>query len=165
MQMGYSQEQSVYDSYVGTWKWVDEKTDSEFMIILKKSKADWTKYNAGTADCVVGVYKYKKEGVVIADNLDQISEHKEYNLFPVRLFPGRNHTRLSVTDFIVKNKYGHNKDMGGSSNVKLIQNTEGSSQMQWTIVDDDSGHVYMDSNKAFPKGTSLPTNIVLTKVE
>ena len=55
--------------------------------------------------------------------------------------------------------------MGGSSNVKLIQNTEGSSQMQWTIVDDDSGHAYMDSKRVFPKGTSLPTNIILTKVE
>ncbi len=165
VQLGYSQESSVYDSYIGTWKWEDNKTNSEFVIILKKGIADWTKFNAGIVDCIIGAYKFKKDGITVVDTFEQISEEKEYILYPIRIFGSKSHMRLSVADYTIKNGYGYTKQMGGSSNIKLIESIDGKTKMQWIIIDDDGGHVYLDAKEAFPKGCSLPTNIILTKVE
>ena len=165
MQMGYSQEQSVYDNYVGTWKWVDEKTDSEFVIILKKGLADLTLFNRGIKECIIGVYRYKKNGVIVADNTNEISDIKEYLKYPIVIKKNiQSIMKLNIIDYLLKNKLGENKYMTGSSNVKLTERSDGKLQMQLIIVD-DGYYTYTDDMRLFPKGTSLPTNIVLTKVE
>lgn len=59
--------------------------------------------------------------------------------------------RLSVADYTIKHGYGYTKQMGGSSNIKLLESLDGKTKMQWTIIDDDGGHVYLDAKEAFPK--------------
>ena len=165
MQMGYSQEQSVYDSYVGTWKWTDEKTDSEFVIILKKGHADLTLFNRGIKECIIGVYRYKKNGVIVADNTNEISDIKEYLKYPIVIKMNmQSIMKLHIIDYLLKNKSGEYKYMTGSSNVILAEGSDGTLEMKLAIVD-DGYYTYTDDMRVFPKGTSLPTNIVLTKVE
>ena len=165
IQIGYSQDQSVYDNYVGTWKWEDKQTDSEFVIILKKSKADWTKFNAGVVDCIIGAYKYKKNGIITSDNLNELIEEKGYIKYPINILGDNSYMRLYVKDYAIKNGKGTPKNMKGSSNVKILEGSDGKIQMQWIVVDDGHQHIYTDEERVFPKGTSLPTNITLTKVE
>ncbi len=160
----FSQNNSVYDNYIGTWKWEDNQTQSEFVVILKKGKADWTKFNGGIEDCIIGVYKYKINGTIVEDNTDELDEEKRYSMYPIVLLGDELNMSLDVRDYLLKNEYGLNKDMQGSSNVELVEGSNGT-QMKWTIVDDGHQHIYTDEKQIFPKGTSLPTNIILIKEE
>ena len=102
---------------------------------------------------------------MVADNTNELSENKDYIAYPIVIIGDVRYMRLVVRDHIRKNGYGYAKYMSGSSNVKLMEGIDDSIKMQWVVVDDDGGHVDLDEKEVFPKGTSLPTNIVLTKVE
>ena len=164
VQMSYSQNNSVYNNYVGTWKWEHNQTQSEFVITLKKSKADWTIFDDGLVDCIIGVYKYIKNGVVVIDNSNELSEEKSYIKYPIVIMGNEQYMSLIVKDYLLKNEYDAFKNLYGSSNVELVEGSNGT-QMKWTIIDDGHQHIYTDERQIFPSGTSLPTNIILTKVE
>ncbi len=163
-QLGYSQNTSVYDNYVGTWKWVDNQSQSEFMIILKKGSADWSRFGKGIKECIIGAYRYKKNGVIIVGNTGELSEQKRYSLYPIVILGDEHYMRLYVKDYTLQNGYGAYKDMQGGSCVELIENGQ-NLQMRWIVADDGHEQIYTDEKQTFPSGTSLPTNIILTKVE
>lgn len=118
LQLGYSQNTSVYDNYVGTWKWEDNLSQTEFIIVLKKGNADWTRFGRGIEDCIIGAYRYKKSGVAIVDNTTELSEQKRYSMYPIVLLGDVHYMRLYVKDYTLQNGYGAHKSMQGSSNVE-----------------------------------------------
>ena len=103
-QLGYSQKTSAYDKYIGTWKWVDNQSQSEFIIILKMGTADWTRFGKGTKDCIIGAYRYKKTGVIIAGNTNELSEQKRYSMYPIVILGDEHYMKLYVKDLLVSDK-------------------------------------------------------------
>ena len=164
VQVAYAQE-TVYDNYVGTWKWIDQQSQSEFMIMLKKGNADWTRFGKGIKECIIGAYRYKKNGVVIVGNTWELSEQKRYSMYPIVLLGDKHYMRLYVYDYTIQNGYGAYKNMSGSSNVELIEDEVNGYKLKWVVADDGHEHIYVDEKQMFSKGTSLPTNIILTKIE
>ena len=75
---------------------------------------------------------------------------------------------LRVRDYLMKNGKGKHKRLGGDSRIEDISNNY--KQIRWVLdyEEEQVAVVFDDENEDdffFPEGTSLPTNIILTKVE
>ncbi len=155
-------ENKDYSFYVGTWKWEDTTSQSEFIIKLEIAKTidpDWE------VEYLKGGYLYKKNGMVVADYMKDLNSVKDFIDYPIYIFADReNHMRLRVMDFSIKNGRNVTKRHSGSSYVKYI--AESPAQIEWKIIDDRHlGVLYADEKMVFPPGISLPEDIILTKVE
>ena len=155
-------ENKDYSYYVGTWKWEDTASQSEFVIKLEISKTtepDWE------VDYLRGAYLYKKNGTVVADYMSELNDNKKFVLYPIYIFSNReNHMDLTVRDFLIKNGNNVNKKHGGSSFITYFSSSP--EQIRWKIIDDKYiGILYTDEKMVFPPGISLPEDIILTKVE
>lgn len=151
-----------YSYYVGTWRWTDSTSDSEFVIKLEITQTidpDWT------IDYLKGAYRYKKNGVVVADYMEELSVNKDFVLYPIYIFNDcKNNMELGVRDFELKDGYGEHKHHGGSSYIKYI--SDNPQQIKWVIIDDrQSGSIFADEKMIDPPGISLPADIIMTKVE
>ena len=165
VQVAYAQE-TDYDNYIGTWKWVDQQSQSEFTIVLKKGEADWTKFKRRIKPCIIGAYQLKRNGAIVVSNIGILSEPKKfYSMYPIVILGDKHYMRLYVDDYTIQNGYGTYKHMSGSSNVELIEDEVNGYKLKWVVADDGHEHIYVDEKQMFSKGTSLPTNIILTKIE
>lgn len=155
-------ENKDYNYYVGTWRWVDSTTQSELIIKLVLSKTtepDWE------ISYLKGAYLYKKDGIVVADYLEELNENKKFVYYPIYIFCDReNNMNLTVRDYLIKNGNNVFKRHGGSSFIKYTSSLP--EQIYWKIIDNKyAGVLYTDENKVYPPGISLPEDIILTKVE
>ncbi|MBQ8034748.1 MAG: hypothetical protein IJ267_06420 [Bacteroidales bacterium] len=152
-----------YSYYVGTWRWTDSTSDSEFVIKLEITQTidpDWT------IDYLKGAYRYKKNGVVVADYMEEINKSKQIMpRYPIYITADSdNNMELGVRDFELKDGYGEHKHHGGSSYIKYI--SDNPQQIKWVIIDDrQSGSIFADEKMIDPPGISLPADIIMTKVE
>ena len=152
-----------YSYYVGTWRWTDSTSDSEFVIKLEITQTpdpDWT------FDYLKGAYRYKKNGVVVADYMEEINKSKQIMpKYPIYITADSdNNMELGVRDFELKDGYGEHKHHGGSSYIKYI--SDNPQQIKWVIIDDrQSGSIFADEKMIDPPGISLPADIIMTKVE
>ena len=148
---------------MGTWRWTDSTSDSEFVIKLEITQTpdpDWT------FDYLKGAYRYKKNGVVVADYMEEINKSKQIMpKYPIYITADSdNNMELGVRDFELKDGYGEHKHHGGSSYIKYI--SDNPQQIKWVIIDDrQSGSIFADEKMIDPPGISLPADIIMTKVE
>ncbi len=155
-------ENKDYSYYVGTWKWEDTTSQSEFIIKLEIAKTidpDWE------VEYLKGGYLYKKNSIVVADYMKELEDNKIFVLYPIYIFCDKeNNMNLSVRDYLIKNKNNVNKKHGGSSFIKCFSLLP--EQIHWKIIDDEHlGDLYTNEKMVFPPGISLPEDIILTKVE
>ena len=163
----YSQRTNL-SSLEGTWEWKDNSTDSEFVIILKKINFNWPQILGGALDsALVGGYKYKKNGIILHNNIAEINhnfaEPIEYSIWI------NDYLGLSVRDYLTANGRGEYKYLLGQSKI-IIVSENNPMQIRWIINDNSEQVVVVFDNEdpdqyIFPKGTALPSDIVLTKVE
>ena len=163
----YSQKTNL-TSLEGIWRWQDSATDSEFVISVKKINFNWPQYLGGQLDsALVGGYKYKKNGVVLVDKLSEVSANKTN---PAEfLIWIDDSSLLNVSDCLTKNGKGEYKDFSDRSRIEIVSLTT-PKQIRW-IIEDNSERIVVGiteeevNSLVFPRGTALPTDIVLTKIE
>lgn len=127
-------ENKDYSYYMGTWKWEDTVSQSEFVIKLIMAERT-TGINKNKRYYLKGAYMYKKNGEIVADYMDELNENKEYVQYPIYVLNDRiNNMRLRVRDYLLKDGYGDKKRFGGSSFIKYI--SESPEQILWRIFDD-----------------------------
>ena len=169
---GYSQNE-IFDYYIGSWKWENAQTGDSFEIILRKSTYIKSEsFGGGSEDCIIGVYKYVRNGIVIIDNFSVIEQVLGNAIF----YPIFAKIPQSITDimFFKVKDYGKVNSFGkpkvlGTKECKLAFVSSNPKQLRWdlTRVDKENWDVLWvaDERQIFPEGTSLPTNIILTKAE
>lgn len=152
--------QDSQDYYVGTWKW--ESADSEILVKLKiyNYNSKWAPNAQYTM--LVGAYSYKKNGVVLADSLDELEKnYSSWIKYPIAIWDIK---EIGIRDYLLKNGYGSLKYIHGSSTIQHISSNP--DKIKWILVDDaHSGDIIADPKLIEPQGISLPKEIVLTKVE
>ena len=145
------------NSFQGAWKW-SEGTE-ELTIELRLGTFEIPAiFGGGTKECLIGGYKYTKNGVTIANNINELQLTKRSIDYPIRVLWN---LTVTVRDPELRNPKGEFKLLGGSSKIVPIGN---GSTIRWVLTDDEE-HIYSTEDEIFPEGTSLPTNIILTKVE
>ena len=162
----YSQTSNL-NFLIGEWKWTDANGAIEFIIKLRKTQYTLSSYfGGGTKECVVGTYVYKKNGQILIDNSEEQNQNDEPIQFPIWIDA---ELGLGVRDYLTINNKGQKKYLSGFSKIEIVSENS-PKQIRWIIndnreqlivtIDSDDGEDYF-----FPEGTSLPTNIILTKVE
>ena len=162
----YSQ-QITLDFCVGTWEYKNPATGEEFVIKLKKHFDEIPKgFGGGIKDCLVGGYIHKKNGIIMADCINQVDENKKAIDFPIMINAYVNNTFLRITfihDFNIKNGYDVSKVIGMPSKITLYSTSPKRIKME--IIPDEQEEVYLDDREVFARGTTLPREMILTKVE
>ena len=143
----------------GEWKWSDPDTSDQMYIYLKPGTFEIpSSFGGGSEPCLVGVYKYYKNGVCVADYYTELSDSKRSILYPIRVL---DNLSLDVMDYSLKNGNGHNKRLMGSSRIEYISDK----MIKWIIVDDAHEGLFSDPKMVYHAGTSLPTSIIFTRGE
>lgn len=161
----YSQ-QITLDFCVGTWEYTNPATGEEFRMTLKKSQYAVPKgFGGGIKDCLVGGYIYEKNGITLVDCMDQLNENKKVLFFPILIFHfgSKLYLDLTVKDFNIKNGYNHPKIISMPSKISLYSVSP--KQLKMEIIPDELEEVYLDDREVFARGTMLPREMILTKVE
>lgn len=155
-------ENKDYSYYVGTWRWEDSTTQSEFVIQLVLTERI-SSINRARRTYLKGAYLYKRGGEILVDYMNELSEDKDFVRYPIYVHnDGDNNMQLGVRDYLLRDGYGKPKHHGGSSYIKYVSSDP--EQIRWKIVDDEF-RVYVDEKMVDPPGISLPDDIILTKVE
>ena len=156
-----AQDTQVY--YVGTWKWEDQSSNSEIIVKLRTYTGVWGFFgDESTYTILVGAYSYKKDGIIVADYLNECSKnHSSWIGYPIAIWDIE---ELCIRDYLLKDGYGTLKLIAGSSKIEHVSSNP--DKIKWTLVDDaHSGDIIADPKLIEPQGISLPKEIVLTKVE
>ena len=170
--LGYSQNE-IFDYYVGSWKWENIQTGDSFELVLKKGSAVISEsFGGGTEDCIIGAYKYVKNGMTFIDKISELGKNYDDAIwYPIWAEMPENIKEIMyfiVQDYEKINSFGDPKVLGAGE-CKLAFVSSNPKQMRWdlTRVDKENWDVLWvaDERQIFPEGTSLPTNIILTKVE
>jgi len=154
------------DWYVGTWKYENTSTGEELIIKLKKSQEVVPPtFGGGIEECLVGVYRYKKNNLILADKLDLFNENLVPFGCPGTISIGRDisHLMLCIKDYTITNGRGKYKTISIPSTV--VYNTSSPKTIKWKLVVEEQEYFYYEQIDRFPEGTNLPIEIVLTKVE
>lgn len=134
---------------------------------LRKSQHEIPKvFGGGFEDCLVGVYTHKKSGVIIADCTNQFWDNKDGAYLPIWIMSpkdNRNWLYLSIKDYNSKNGKGEPKIMGGDS--RLYFHPQSPKTIRMILTDEGYERVYLDEGDVYPTGTTLPTDVILTKIE
>ena len=151
------------DFYVGTWRYTNTSTKEEFTIKLRKSV--YTAYNT-RKDCVVGAYTYKKNGVVILDNMDKFTNNRSPgNSVPIYA----SNAKANISDSNPNELYLSVRDYGlvsdgvpkyGIGNI-TINSTGNPKKIRWVLEDPEGVYIKGD----WLPGFTIPTDIILTKIE
>ena len=152
--------------FKGEWKGIDG--NNEFQIFLKDTIYTIPVFFGGTTEsALIGAYVYKSNGNVVIDNMSELNNsHNDLIDYPIWISKSLS---LGVWDYLTTNKKGERKYLSEFSKIEVISENS-PKQIRWIIndsreqlvvtIDSDDGEDYF-----FPAGTSLPTNIILTKVE
>jgi len=154
------------DFYVGTWRYTNTTTKEEFTIKLRKSV--YTAYNI-SKDCVVGTYTYKKNGVVVLDNMSEFLIDKSVGL-PAPIYASNakgtisesnpNRLTASIQDYGILWP-GSTLPKSGQGVITIVS-TGNPKKIHWALKDSE-GIVIIDHTP--PPGFSIPTDMILTKIE
>ena len=170
---GYSQNE-IFDYYVGSWRWENPQTGESFIVTLKKGSHKLNEYNGGgTEECIIGAYKYIKNNIVIIDKSSELEKIYDNSIrYPIWADIPSDSTYtvyFIVQDYEKTNSYGEAKVMGGDGVCRLEYVSSSPKRIRWDLTRVDTGGWdelwAVDERQIFPEGTSLPTNIILTKVE
>ena len=170
---GYSQNE-IFDYYVGSWKWENIQTGDSFELVLKKGSAVISEsFGGGTEDCIIGAYKYVKNGMTFIDKISELGKNYDDAIwYPIWAEMPENIKDIMyfiVQDYKKTNSYGEAKVMGGDGVCRLEYVSSSPKRIRWDLTRVDTGGWdelwAVDERQIFPEGTSLPTNIILTKVE
>jgi hypothetical protein len=152
------------DKYVGVWEWVSG--NSKFQIILSKQKLQRVKkvndivtYYYG--DVLVGWHCYVKNGQTIENSMDKVCTH--YTTWDdadgnSTLMGGASrdaYTEIFFND-LTKNKWGK---------ARLEMLPCKTNEARWTLKETHGDLVIIIPDKPeIPKGFSVPTDVVMTKI-
>ena len=154
------------DFYVGTWKYTNTTTNEEFTIKLRKSV--YIAYNI-RRDCIVGAYMYKKNGVTILDNMNKYTDDRSIgNSVPIYAsnanktasLSNPNRLRGTIQDYGILwpdstlPKYGQG--------IITIVSTVNPKKIRWELKDGEGPRIVGHHP---PMGFSIPTDIILTKID
>ena len=152
--------------FKGEWK--GTVGNSELHIFLKDTIYNIPAIFGGTTEpALIGAYIYKNNGNTIINNVGELGNSYSSPIdYPIWI---SNLLNLGVWDYLTVNGKGQKKFLAGFSKIEIISENS-PKQIRWIIndnqeqlivtIDSDDGEDYF-----FPEGTSLPTNIILTKVE
>ena len=161
--------QDTQEWYVGTWKWTDKESDSEIIVKLRLFHGDYPSMREKGARWqftnIVGAYSYKKNGVIVADNLNEVNEnYVEYLKYPIVIW--------HMEDFKIRDPKLRNYDsksdwpkvIDGSSTIECVSAKP--KKIKWKLVDDEGSGGIMVEGYGWhsPKGISLPIEITLKQV-
>lgn len=159
----------VLDPFVGTWRWTDTATNSEFTVVFVK-KLQYNPENRFNyeEDTIMGGYKYIQNGVLIIDNSNFTTEFNSsipssfinYALILANISSPFERLTLSLTDR-VKNK----NCQGNFDFINPQPHPSGgvfSNQAHWKIWDRE--HWNIEGLDPLPVGFSIPTDVILTKI-
>ena len=159
----YSQ-QITLDFCVGTWEYTNPATGEEFLMKLKKSQIKISRFfGGGVEECLVGGYIHKRNNAIFMDCMQEFDKNQDAISFPIWLGVSNNALDLMIKDYNMRNLRGEKKVIGFPSKVYLYSISP--KQIRIELVPDGMERVYLDEKDVFPVGTSLPGNMILTKVE
>ena len=155
--------------FIGIWEY---RTENEvFKITLKEGKVDDSFIQH---DCLIGGYYYQKNGNVVAQHSDPAVKTYSYSSDEIKIMAYNSSSFIDVSKldpshlhllFIDDQKEGKNSSL--ESSITLLSPTT----IKWTLKEEEQIYItdkqgsYKDGFKPKPEGFSVPTNVVLTKVE
>ena len=154
------------DFYVGTWRYTNTSTNEEFTIKLRKTV--YTSSSLVRRDCIVGAYTYKKNGAVVLDNMNEFMiDRTEFpgpiyatNVRETAAAVNPNKLETTVQDYgILTPASGRPKS--GRGTITIIS-TGNPKKIHWELKDTEGARIVGHSA---PMGFSIPTDIVLTKID
>jgi len=102
-------------------------------------------FRGGTQDCLVGVYSFKKNNLLIHNNFDKFYDNIDPISYPIRVLGGANgdHTNLllRVTDYTLTNSKGKYKSIG-PCNLKF--NTLSPKTIKWELEVTEEEFLFTD---------------------
>ena len=156
---------SGYSFYVGTWKYTNTGTKEEFTIRLRDTTNQASPFFGGEIyECMVGTYTYKKNGVVILDNMEMFNDKSVKALrMPIFITSGQDN---GYTDMLLQARdYGtivRGRPKSSIGDFQLVSSGN-PKQIRWIIGEKEGVRVVGINDE--PPGFSIPTDIILTKVE
>jgi len=154
------------DFYVGTWRYTNTTTKEEFTIKLRKSV--YTAYDI-RRDCVVGAYTYKKNGVVVLDNMNKyMNDRSVGNPVPIYASNARETAAESNPNMLRANIEDYGILWPGSTSFKsgegviTIVSTGNPKKIHWALKDSEGPRIVGHHP---PLGFTIPTDMILTKIE
>jgi hypothetical protein len=159
----------VLDPFIGTWRWTDTATSSEFTVVfVKKLMYNPENSNGYSVDKIMGGYKYIHNGVLIVDTtvfttvFNSSSVATLANYAPILSSISSPFESLSLNlDDRVKGKVCK----GSFDFINPQPHPSGgifSNQARWKMWDRE--HWTINGVNPLPIGFSIPTDVVLTKV-
>ena len=155
------------DFYVGTWRYTNTATNEEFTIKLRKSV--YTAYNI-SKDCVVGTYVYKKNGVVVLDNTSEYMNDRSVEGVSIPIYATNaraaaaavnpNKLETTILDYGIL-RPSSNVPKYGMGSITIIS-TGNPKKIQWVLKDPPGARIV---GYSAPMGFSIPTDIILTKID
>ena len=162
------------DFYVGTWRYTNTATNEEFTVNLRKTVFISSSLDSDldmiSEECIVGAYIYKKNGVVVLDNMDEfMNDISDEDVWIPVYASNANETASAVNPnklWTTVEDYGilypssaHPKSGMGTITIVSEANPK---QIHWTLKDFEGARI---AGHSPPLGFSIPTDIILTKVE
>lgn len=147
------------DFYVGTWVYSDPAIGAEFTVKLRKtSRID--KY--GINHCLVGAYTYKEDGQVRSDCMFRFNNQVDALYMPIyatnsalqQSDANPNRVYMFVEDVVMRKKTFSNE-------IEIISSTD-PKKIHWILRNDEGEY---ETHELPPDEFSIPTDVVLTKVE
>ena len=157
----YAQKSINYDFYIGTWRYVNTKTNEELTIKFRETTHQVPPIFGGhIEECLAGVYIHTKNGQIILDNSDQFMSNIEAMKMPIY---AAGDTPFPDTLFISVADYGRlwkGQPKGGGG--RLIIESNNPKKIRWQIKGYERLWINEEGHAA---GFSIPTDAVFTKVE
>lgn len=154
--------------YVGTWKYENIQTGDEFIIKLRKAQREIPAvFGGGTEECLVGVYSYKKNNQLLIDNINRFYDNINPVSYPICVFSSNDGLNiklgLGVIDYTMTNSKSKFKMIYEPSSLEF--NTLSPATIKWKLVVTEQEYIFTPIEERFPRGTNLPMEMILTKVE
>ena len=145
--------------YEGTWRYTNTSTNEEFTIKLRKTIGQFT---YGERVCLVGSYIYKKNGVVILDNMDMFNNNSVYpTKMPILGQSREGELILYVNDYGIIT-HGKPKFVDGSLGMLIVELGE-AAKLTWKLEEEEG--VSIVGVNDVPQGFTIPDDVILTKVQ
>ncbi|MBP5391083.1 MAG: hypothetical protein J6Y40_03265 [Bacteroidales bacterium] len=144
----------------GEWRYSSNDTIIE--ISLKNQNF---LYYGNTIECFVGGYLLKKNGFILVNNKSFVNLNLEVDQYPIYIFlyPDNN-IAVRFKDYQKQNQAGEFKSIHEPSNSTGLVLISTSPYRIKISLQPDNREFWAFPDEVFPKGTSLPTEMIFTKV-
>ena len=157
------------DFYVGTWRYTNTPTNEEFTIKLRKA-VHTSSLSMIREECIVGAYILKKNGVVVLDNMNEFMNDRSVDGVDIPIYATNaretaaavnpNMLRTTVLDYGIL-RPSSNVPKYGIGSITIVS-TSNPKKIQWVLKDPPGARIVGHSA---PMGFSIPTDIILTKID